>query len=161
MAIILQVTLCIKFFFSQNSNIIYFWKVLCGGSADTMPSVPIFWHWIKIRGKAMTPRLVTAWNQFLIGRARSVSRVPRVLRCRITWMGRGIGSSAGYRLEMIVIGWHNQIICAINPQACDNVDFIRAIRSTNICLALSKFFISKKFSKKIKKKFKTINNCIN
>lgn len=39
----------------------------------------------KIRGKAMTPWwLVTAWNQFLIGRTRSVSRVPRVLRCRIT-----------------------------------------------------------------------------
>jgi len=68
-------------------------------AVEQVPSVPIFWHWTEIRSKAMTLRLVTAWNQFLIGRTRSVSRVPRVLRCRITWMGRGIGTSAGYRLE--------------------------------------------------------------
>lgn len=58
----------------------------------------------------MTPRLVTAWNQFLIGHTWSVSRVPRVLRCRITWMGRGIGPSAGYPLRNSPLA-DNQIIC--------------------------------------------------
>jgi len=89
-------------FISKSHVTVKSWstKNLRGRLADTVPSpVPIFWHRAEIRSKAMTLRLVTAWNQFLIGRTRSVSHVPRVLRCRITWMGRRIGPSTGYRLE--------------------------------------------------------------
>lgn len=94
-------------------------------------AVPIFWHQAEIRSKAMTLRLVTAWNQFLIGRTWSVSRVPRVLRCRITWMGRGIGPSAGYRLETRYWLAQSNYLQAYRELALDDLNLTQETYSYN------------------------------